>query len=449
MGEGKKRVLSFLLLLLVPVFCGTVAWADVRDPCDSTEGPGSYRNLAPPEWDYISWDRPPDPDYLCQQSNRQQAAAVYRCPGAREVQVAIYSRYGSYAGWEGEELVRGGDQLPLEYQASTGEVYCDGRRMAYDAELGEFVFLEEESPPSGLRGYGLSVYASEDGSDYTEVPCQLISARREGPDAYWYEVYQAEPEEGTRYLRLTLTDQSSIQILGREERYRFETTGGLSLASVEIIGEEEPPPEEETPPEESTPPEDNRFPWEDDPAEDEASEDDRNGWEEEPAEESEPSGTGGLPAYRPGEEEGDGELLWGPAWDDGGPAFPDEYEEENGEDSMEAEAPSSRSSSSSASGSSNKKSSSQSGRKKGNPSQAEPEESSAAGEQQRLRGGPPPAREEAAFRRDLWDPEVLTMLVISFTLLSVGVRILWSQEDGEDDRRSPKKRRRRSWRDNW
>ena len=64
-------------------------------------------------------------------------------------------------------------------------------------------------------------------------------------------------------------------------------------------------------------------------------------------------------------------------------------------------------------------------------------------------GGPPPAREEAAFRRDLWDPEVLTMLVISFTLLSVGVRILWSQEDGEDDRRSPKKRRRRSWRDNW
>ena len=407
MGPIRKTVRLIFLSLLVPVLCVTTAWADILDPCDSTSGPGSYQNLSAPSQNYIRWSDPPDKSYLCQQNNQRTATALYRCTDAQEVTVAIYSRHGSYAGYSGGELVRGGDELPLWYQSSTGEVYCDGRRMVYDADRRDFVFLEEEGRPSGLVEYGLSVYCSEDGSDYTRVSAQLISAWQEGPSAYWYEEYRAQLEEGTRYLRLVLTDQSDIEILGREERYRFETTGGLSLASVEII---------EGSNTERTHSDDDEIYGE-------------NAWE------TEESGTGSLPSYQPGEEEGPGSLPWGPEEDpeDGGPAFPEETE--GGEDAPISEegssgggASSSRSSaSSSASGASSQKGSSQPliGRN-GWPEEeaSEPAAPAEAG------SSTPALRQEVPLWRRVTEPDAMTMMIISLILIVMGFRVLWEGSGG-------------------
>lgn len=409
----RKTVRSILLSLLVPVLCVTTAWADILDDCDSASGPGSYQNLSRPGQDYIRWDDPPDGSYLCQQNNRRAASAVYRCSGAREVTVAIYSRHGSYASVVGGGLARGGDGLPLWYQSSTGEVYCDGRRMVYDAQSGEFVFLEEEGRPSGLVEYGLSVYCSGDGADYTRVSAQLLSARREGPGSYWYEVYRAELKEGTRYLRLVLTDQSSIEILGREERYQFEAVGGLSLASVEIIedGEVEPSWEDD---------------WESEPAWEPADGDGRvyseGDWE------TGAFGADGLPSYQPGEEEGPESLPWGPNEDpeDGGPAFPDESEdpeEDEGEEGASSKKSSGAGSSSSGGPSSSKAALQQ---EKSRPligqngaPQEKPKESAET-------GGPMSAlRRETPLWRRVTEPDAMSMMIAALVLLALGIRILW------------------------
>lgn len=414
-----KRAIRFLLpFLLIPILCVTTAWADILDDCGSTSGPGSYQNLSKPDQDYIRWDAPPDGSYLVQQSNRRAASVVYRCSNAREVTVAIYSRHGSYAGYNDGELVRGGDELPLRYQSSTGEVYCDGRRMVYDAQLNDFVFLEEEGRPSGLSEYGLSIYCSEDGSDYTRVSVQLISAWQEGPDAYWYEEYYAELEEGTRYLRLVLTDQSSIEILGRDERYQFETVGGLSLASVEILEDGEPEP-----------------PWEDDW---EAA--DGDGWlygEEDW--ETGAFGTDALPSYQPEEEQGPESLPWGPEEDlDGsGPAFPDESEDPE-EDGGEEDAASEKSSGAGSSSSKASSSKAASQQEKGQPligrneaPQEEPEGSVETGE------AVPALRWEIPLWRRVLEPDAMTMLMIALVLLAVGFHIL---RDSGGDRTRPGKK---------
>ena len=476
MTKGKKRLVFLLLLPLVPAFCLVTAWADVTDSCDSLNGPGSYQQLALPEGDPVGWDSPPDQDYLCQESSRRRASATYQCPGAREVQVAIYSRYGSHAAWEGDTLVRGGDQLPLGYQPSTEDVYCDGMLMAYDADLGEFVFLETEERPSGLVPYGLGVYSSRDGTDYSRVSCQLVSAQWEGPGSHWYEVYQAELEEGTRYLRLTLTDQSSIQLARREERYSFDASGGLCLASVEITGEEEPEPPREPSDEGPPPPEDpgpDQDPgpgeWEDDPdSEDDPDADDdwigdddwnsADSWADAPPEQTPPPGTGSLPAYRPGQEEGDGPLLWGPLEDpeDGEPAFPDEWDEEDEpieEPPEEAVSPGSSSSAAGTKGNSQKKPSSTTKGEKPPAQQtpdAEPASSMIQGKHYLVRDNSPP---ETRYDIPLWhriqEPEAMSVLIISFTMVALGIRILW--ERGLDSPGSRKRTRRHDWcwQDSW
>jgi len=441
---GKKKV--FLLLpLLLPVLCATVAWADLVDPCDAADGPGSYQGLVLPALDYISWDDPPDDTYLCQQSNRRAAAAVYYCPGATEATVAIYSRYGSYASGSGDGLVRGGDEFPLEYQSSTGEVYCDGRRMAYDAALGEFVFLEEEDSPGRLGEYGLSVSCSEDGKDYEKVPCRLLSAEREGPDAYWYEVYQAGLEEGTRYLRLTLTDQSSIEIVGREQRYQFETTGGLSLASVEIIGEEEAAPPSQSEDREPGPSED-LTEWEDGPGDggeewdnwDDGDDLDGPGDQDWETGEAELPGTGSLPSYRPGEEEGPEELPWGPDESvSDGPAFPDETEDEETEETASSGGDVSSGGSSSPHTSTPQKTPSKAGQKGQEPSQEDqtPQEEKPLTPERPA----PELRWEVPLWRRVLEPDAMSMMIIAMTLVVMGIRVLW-EEGGDDRGRSGKKR---------
>lgn len=420
----RKATLSVLPLLLVSALCSTTAWADVVDRCVGTSGPGSYQNLSVADQDYIRWENPPDSSYLCQQSNRRAASAVYRCSDAVEVTVAVYSRHGCYAGYDGGELVRGGDELPLWYQPSTGEVYCDGRRMVYDAEGREFVFLEEESRPSGLTEYGLSVYCSTDGEKYVQVSAQLISAWREGPDSYWYEVYRADLTEGTRYLQLVLTDQSSIEILGREERYQFETVGGLSLASVEIVEDEETSQSWAA----------NRE-WDDD--ESRYDDEDWDNWEEDL------SGTGGLPSYPAGEEEGAGTLLWGPEEDpaDGGPAFPDETEDGNSrEEEQSPEESSSGGGSSASGGSAASKSQSQ---RKGAPGG---QEGAADGDiPEAVRRPSEAVQASSALRREmpLWrrvtEPDAATMIIISLTLIAMGIRILLENTGGGREREREKR----------
>ena len=115
MGELWKFSALFLLAPLMLAAGSTTAMADLQDHCDSGSGPGSYQNLESPSSDYIHWSSPPDGSYLIQSSNRQEASALYECPGGERATIAIYSRHGSFASWDGERLVRGGGEHPLLY----------------------------------------------------------------------------------------------------------------------------------------------------------------------------------------------------------------------------------------------------------------------------------------------------------------------------------------------
>lgn len=466
----QKRVSVLLsLLILIPVLRCTVAWADLLDNCESESGPGSYYGLSLPEKDFIAWETPPDDSYLVQDSNRQEASAVYECPGAERVTIAIYSRHGSFASREGDALIRGGEEFPLEYDSAGGEVYCQGQRMVYDAAEGAFLFVEEENVPSRLKEYGLSVAASSDGQTYFKVRRTLLSARQESPFSYWYEVFEAELEEGTRFLRLTLTDQSSIEVVGREERYQFETTGGLSLASVEIIGtEEEPPgPSGEEPPSSSVPGEDDpasqptedeppkENPPVDEPSEDDLPEDDLpedDPWEEDPWEEEDiyweegipwfgpEEGADALPDYYPGEEAEN--PTWGPEEDlYAGPAFPEEEEEEEEPPVEEPPPEVPNSSEGNASSQSSQKSQTP---KKGSSSQAESNGEPEDGEEEKLVPVRIPDWESRPRTLPLWrritQPEIITVILMTSCPLAAGLRILWSRQEEEGSEQERKER---------
>ena len=404
MKKPGKSAFFFLVLFLTPVMTAVIALADLSDPCESTNGPGQYTNFIEPDADYISWSNPPDETYLCQRSNGRKATVVYHVPGARRVEVALYSRYGSYAGQDGEEWTRGGEDRPLRYHASSDEVYCGDWRMVYDAELGEFRFVEEEAP-SGLSRYGLSIDTSSDGESYSEAAVELLSVETEGGGAYYYEVYQAELDEGSNYIRLTLTDQSSIQILGREDRYYFETTGGLSLASVEVEGDSVPDDS-----------------WEEMPAEssESVSVPPTSSWEEPPdptlpeTEESQPE-----PMEQPGD------------WEDG-PAFEEESQEEPV--SSQSAAPQ-ESSASSGSGENSRTSSGgddaaagdgENPKEQGQPKDQESgEEGMVQGKQ--LLGSGVEAREKSFWERVL-EPDAMTLILFSAALIIAALRILWKKD---------------------
>ena len=396
MKNPGKTALFFLVLFLTPAITSVVALADLTDPCESTGGPGQYSNFTEPDADYIGWSDPPDETYLCQRSNGKKASVVYHVPGAQRVEVALYSRYGSYASRDGEGWVRGGEDRPLRYHASSDEVYCGDWRMVYDAELGEFSFLEEEAP-SGLSQYGLSVYASSDGDSYYEVPVELISVETEGGGAYYYEVYQAELEEESNYLRLTLTDQSSIQILGREERYHFETTGGLSLASVEIEGDDVP----EEPPEE--------------PSEGSSS---STEWEEPPD------------PVLPGPIESQPEPMERPEWENG-PAFEEEIQEEpvssQSSSSQAASASSGGGEGGSTTGGNKSETAAEEGSKEqGQANSQESEENGMVQGKQLL--DIEQETEERSFWERVLEPDAMTLLLFSAALIIAALRILWKKD---------------------
>lgn len=404
MKNPGKTALFFLVLFLTPAMTTVIALADLSDPCESTGGPGQYTNFIEPDADYISWSNPPDETYLCQKSNGREASVVYHVPGARRVEVALYSRYGSYADQDGEGWVRGGEDRPLRYHASSDEVYCGDWRMVYDAELGEFSFVEEEAP-SGLSRYGLSVYVSTDGDSYHEAPVELISAETEGGGAYYYEVYQAELDEGSNYIRLTLTDQSSIQILGREERYHFESTGGLSLASVEVEGD--------------LAPDDS---WEEMPAESSGSisSPSNSTWEEPP----DPVLSGPL--------ESQPEPMERPEWENG-PAFEEEIQDETTSSQSSASQKASASSGSGGGSSASGKDRSETGTGEGSKEQGQGQTNSQEGEEngmvqgRQLLGSSGEAREKSFWERAL-EPDAMTLLLFSAALIIAALRILWKKD---------------------
>ena len=409
-----RKAFFLLLLAALPWMAAEEALADLSDPCDSTGGPGEYANLTEPDADYIAWSSPPDGSYLCQSSNRRQASAVYYVPGAVRVEVAIYSRYGSYAARSGEGWSRGGEDRALRYHASSDEVYCGDWRMAYDAEAGEFVFLEEEAP-SGLSDYGLSVYASGDGESYDRVPAVLISAETEGGGAYYYEVYEADLEDGTSYLRLTLTDQSSIQIVGREERYQFESTGGLSLASVEVESGEPQEPSEEGSGEFPEPPEGGSSGPEPFPDDGSSS----PGYEEPPD------------PVLPEETERQPEPMEQPGSPEEGPAFEEELPEESSSSQESAPASSQPASGDGAPSSSpgEQGGGTAGGAEKGQGS----DDAGGDGEEGMIQGkrlilDAEERGEERSFWERALEPDAVTMLLFAAALIVAALRILWKKE---------------------
>ena len=419
MGELWKFSALFLLAPLMLAAGSTTAMADLQDHCDSGSGPGSYQNLESPSSDYIYWSSPPDGSYLIPSSNRQEASALYECPGGERATIAIYSRHGSFASWDGDRLVRGGGEHPLLYHPAWDEVYCQGQRMVYSTASGEFAFQEEETP-SGLVPFGLSVETSTDGQDFFPAAWELRSAWREGPDSYWYEVYDVELEEGVRFLRVLLTDQTSIQIQGRDNRYSFAMSGGLALASVTITGAEEESPDIDIPGEDS----------EGDPGAYDEDWEDWEDWEDDYWEEEPELPFPSLPIYQP-EEESWEDPSWGPdlRWEED-PAFPEELlqpdeplEEEAGTDS-----PAPPASSESAPKAAKKPSSPKASSKAG--SQKEPENEAPEEEEKVIIPvylSPPPQSSSNLWRR-IVEPDIIGILFISSSLLISAFRILWEQD---------------------
>lgn len=408
----KKRNFSAFVFLSLVIFAAgtTVAMADLSDDCGGASDLGSYHNLESPRADYIGWDSPPDASYRIQGSNRREAYALYQCPGGEAASIAIYSRHGSFASLSGDRLIRGGEEQPLLYHPASDEVYCQGRKMMYSAVSGEFLFADEAEAPSGLIPYGLSVEVSADGRDFSPVPRSLRSARREGPDSYWYEVYDVELGSGVRFLKVILTDQTSIQIQGRENRFSFEVAGGLALASVEITGTEEAS-------------------WENDDRSDDSIDEERSGWEEASPgrEEASEAYSVFLPEYQPEAEEDWETPSWGPDTDaESGPAFPEELPQT--EEPEESETPSGSPSSKSA-GKAAKEPGSRSKTAKSPSAAASEEEGSEEGGIIPVRISQPQERAAVPLWHRILEPDIMSMLLISASLLIAAFRILWEREE--------------------
>lgn len=229
-----RRVLGAVLFLLLSV---GVASASVLE--DGSGTAGTYENLTPESGSSrIGWYSPPQERYLSQTSNATPAQVVYPIQDTTQVEVFLYSRYASFASVLEEVYVRGhwgSGTHRLQYSTRSGQVCLGDLELYYDPQApGQYGFRPAPRPDR-LVDYGLNLYWSVNGESYTRAATWLTDYQAE-EGAHYYETYQGEIDPRAKYLKLVLYDHHTLPMAGREEAYRYTTTGDLALARVEIDG---------------------------------------------------------------------------------------------------------------------------------------------------------------------------------------------------------------------
>lgn len=206
---------------------------------DGTGARASTQNLIPEAGSSrVGWSSPPWDKYLSQSSNAAAAQAVYPIQDTTQVEVSVYSRYGSFASVLDGDYVRGhwGEgAYRLQYSTRTGRVYLDGLEMVYDLQAPAQYSFQPAQQPDRLVDYGLNLYWSADGEDYTRAETWMADCQAED-GAHYYETYQGEIDPQARFLKLVLYDHHTLPVAGREDSYRYTATGDLAIARVEVDG---------------------------------------------------------------------------------------------------------------------------------------------------------------------------------------------------------------------
>ena len=203
------------------------------------------------------------------------AWAMYRVNDATRVSVAIYSNApcGTFyspnpQGGPGEYIMGlhpGNVTSPVTpsmkqalLSQSTNSVYAnDGgslKQLYYDSATSMYLFRPVSQPAGDLIGFGVNIYHSQNGINFTRVQPVLADVSYVENYGLCYEEYTAAVPSSALYIKVELNDIAFIPASGNEWvpdpmpkiRFNQETCQFMSLASVTIygvnltLGEQEP-----------------------------------------------------------------------------------------------------------------------------------------------------------------------------------------------------------------
>lgn len=237
MTRSKKR-LAFVLFACAFFLFSVRAQADIVDSFgDMTIA--EYQNLNAVSAASLGWSGVSDPMVLVQGTSNR-STVEYRCTGATAVSVRLYTKLPAFATLSaGGVLARtrqAGDRLALFYSPSDDLIYLRYAGScytgSYDLNRGEYLFADEAARlPDDAGAYGLSVWYCSDGQYQQAAATLMADAQCTG---CYMQQYTAAIPAGSTAVRIVLTEQNTVPVVGRSARYPIKRTGSMALGAIAI-----------------------------------------------------------------------------------------------------------------------------------------------------------------------------------------------------------------------
>lgn len=249
------KIVAVLALFSMAVPC---AAKEVVNNCDTIAPPAGvqYSNLceANSHLSKLGIDNFPDTTGFGLENNGKEGVMILEVTGAQKVSVSVFSNKGTYAVIGESGPIVGsqgsGQKQELLYSPSKGKVYLKtengkGKEMVYYNVLAVYTFPGEAVPlPEDVVRYGLNVYASQDGTSYQAAKVSLIEGKRyDGRfgNALYYDTYQANLPEGSRYIMVTVNDFATI-MNNKGSLVQNTMVCLVGICSVTVTAADDPPP---------------------------------------------------------------------------------------------------------------------------------------------------------------------------------------------------------------
>lgn len=208
----------------------------------------SYHNLA--EVSFRGASALPDSTALSfADTSRTVGSAVYTVSGVETVKVAIYTQSGTLVSQRPEDgkYMLGAFQrdmskvlagLPLQalYCPQTGGIYTEagGLKQAATDRL-SYPFGPVISPPQCERiGYGVNIYYSSDGGQFTRVPITGVNFSYDLDNQIFYEVYSAAVPSSAKRIMAEINDVPELPLAGggsqKKERRQLTAVASVTLS---------------------------------------------------------------------------------------------------------------------------------------------------------------------------------------------------------------------------
>ncbi len=250
MRTGVALLLATAAFFLLAV---TASAAFLVDDCTGLSlAYAQYSNFSPPAAGADPsrfWPVPPDGGSLLMVSSHQPASVVYTIQGAESVEIAIYSRTGTFATQKPDLKYMLGAYSPsaLEQPRYRTRFCPEGRAFLhigsqtmkfFQDNMYRLSFVDAACSHSHDEFIGANAYASADGVHFVPVQLSLKSvtaATESGSIVQYYEQYAADLPAGAKYIKVTLRDFTVIDTAAGPVPQ--PTIGRLHLAQVRFAGE--------------------------------------------------------------------------------------------------------------------------------------------------------------------------------------------------------------------